>query len=336
MPDGNPTPSDPRPRDERTRDQGPEIAGVRLDKTLASSFSDLSRSRLQGLIDSGHASVNGRSVKASTRLREGDVVHLRVPAVQPTDLQPERGDFRILFEDPSLIVVSKPAGMVVHPGAGVTGGTLAAALLQHCGALSTIGGVNRPGIVHRLDKGTSGLMVVAKNDEAHQSLSEQFKTRSVEKMYAAVCLGTPKPSKGSIRLPIGRDPVNRKRMAVVEGARSAHTEYETTESFGVASVLRVVLHTGRTHQIRVHMAARKSPLVGDATYGARALSQSAPPAFRTLLSDFPRPALHSHVLSFRHPVSAETMRFEDPWPRDLAGLVDSLRDGALQQKGRPR
>ncbi|MEO8362405.1 MAG: RluA family pseudouridine synthase [Vicinamibacteria bacterium] len=301
-----------------------ELDGQRIDKALAATFPDLSRSRIHGLIESGDVCLNGVVPKASAKVRSGDVLTLSVPAAIPSDLKPEKGDLKILFEDESLLVVSKAAGIVVHPGAGTNGGTLAAVLLEHCGTLSQIGGVTRPGIVHRLDKGTSGLLVVAKNDHAHRSLSAQFKARSVTKIYAAIAFGVPKPSRGSVRLPIGRDPGHRKRMAVVEDGREAWTDYETLELLGIASSLRLTLHSGRTHQIRVHMAALKCPLVGDNTYGAAPIASRAPGAVRDLVTGFDRPALHAHVLGFEHPTSGKALRFEEPWPEDMTRLRESL------------
>ena len=302
------------------------LAGQRLDKALAEAFLDLSRSRLAGLVGAGAVLLNGSPAKASSRLRAGDRVELNVPDAVPSTLLPEKGDLRIVFEDASLLVVSKPAGVVVHPGAGVSKGTLAAALLDHCGTLSQIGGVTRPGIVHRLDRGTSGLMVVAKNDQAHQSLSAQFQGRTVTKVYLAICLGTPRPARGAVHLPIGRDPRNRQRMAVVKGGRAAHTDYEVTEVLQGASILRLTLHTGRTHQIRVHLAALNCPLAGDPTYGASAMAPRMPPEVRAAVSDFPRPALHAHILGFTHPLTGRALRFEEPWPEDLNQLSTLLRN----------
>ena len=304
---------------------GPDLVGLRVDKALAQSFPDLSRSRIHNLIEAGAVQVNQQRPKPSAKLRLGDHLSVAIPDALPSTLIPERGDLNILYEDDSLLVVSKPAGVVVHPGAGASRGTLAAALLEHCGTLSQIGGVTRPGIVHRLDKGTSGLLVVAKNDHAHRSLSAQFKARTVTKIYAAICIGTPRPARGSVRLSLGRDPRHRQRMAVVPEGRAAHTDYEVTECLGAASVLRLHLHTGRTHQIRVHMASLKCPLVGDSTYGAQALASRAPEAVRPLLSAFPRAALHAQVLAFTHPANDKALRFEEPWPDDLEQLRTLLR-----------
>ena len=218
--------------------------------------------------------------------------------------------------------------MVVHPGSGATRGTLAAAVLAHCGSLSQIGGVTRPGIVHRLDKGTSGLLVVAKNDQAHRALSAQFKARTVTKIYRAICFGHPKPGRGTVDLAIARDPRNRKRMAAIETGRAARTDYEVVEDLGIGSVVRVTLHSGRTHQIRVHLAALRCPLIGDKTYGAAPLAAGAPESIRQRLTGFPRPALHAERLGFAHPVTGEALLFERPWPDDLEALRGVLAQGA--------
>jgi 23S rRNA pseudouridine1911/1915/1917 synthase len=325
LPGAHPRPSEPSPEGRRLVQADSGIAGLRLDKALAAVFPDLSRSRIHSLIDVSAVLVNGQASKPAARVRRGDQLTVEIPAAVPSRLEPERGDVDIVFEDDHLLVVRKPAGVVVHPGAGVTRGTLAAALLAHCGSLSQVGGVTRPGIVHRLDKGTSGLLVVAKSDHAHRSLSAQFKGRTVTKIYAALCLGAPRPGRGSITLPIGRDPRHRQKMTVVKEGRAAQTDYEVTESFGGASALRLTLHTGRTHQIRVHLAALRCPLVGDSVYGASALAGRSPEPFRSLLSSFPRPALHAEVLGFTHPSSGERMRFEAPWPDDLGNLRAELR-----------
>lgn len=333
MPGDLPEPPEEGAGGVRVLDAGPSLAGLRIDRALAGAFGDLSRSRLQALIEDGHVLVNGRAAKPSAKIRAGDRLSLTLPRAATSDLIPEARDLRILFEDEHLLVVSKPAGVVVHPGAGTAEGTLAAALLAHCGTLSQIGGVTRPGIVHRLDKGTSGLLVVAKNDLAHRALSAQFKGRTVTKVYAAICFGVPKPARGSITGPIARDPRHRQRMAIVAGGRHAHTDYETVERLGVASSLRVTLHTGRTHQIRVHLSSIGCPLVGDRTYGASALAARTPPAVRDLVAGFGRPALHAEILGFTHPVSGAALRFEEPWPDDLETLRQSLRDASARPDG---
>jgi 23S rRNA pseudouridine1911/1915/1917 synthase len=337
LPAANPNPSEPVPEDTRSIEAGAELEGLRVDRALATAFPDFSRSRLQGLMERGSVTVNGVRTKPSNRIRLGDRLVVVIPPPVESRLAPERAELRILYEDESLLVVAKPAGIVVHPGAGQTRGTLASALLDHCGTLSQIGGVTRPGIVHRLDKGTSGLLVVAKNDRAHASLSEQFKGRTVRKVYTAVCIGAPRPSLGSVRLAIGRDVRNRKRMAVVADGRTAHTDYAVTETLGgPTSVLRLTLHTGRTHQIRVHLAALGCPLVGDTTYGSTKLAARCTQATRHILSAFPRPALHAQLLAFSHPTDGRTMSFEEPWPDDLVALREQLRAVTLTQGGTGR
>jgi 23S rRNA pseudouridine1911/1915/1917 synthase len=333
LPGDRKRPPEPDPGDARVVEAGPALVGLRLDRALSDAFPELSRSRIQALIEGGHVLVNGAAAKPSAKVRALDRLSICVPRAAASDLVPEARDLRILFEDEHLLVVSKPAGVVVHPGAGITEGTLAAALLGHCGTLSQIGGVTRPGIVHRLDKGTSGLLVVAKNDLSHRALSAQFKSRTVTKVYAAICFGLPKPARGSITTPIARDPRNRQRMAVVTGGRNAHTDYDTVERLGVASSLRVTLHTGRTHQIRVHLSSIGCPLVGDPTYGASALAARTPPGVRDIVAGFERPALHAEILGFIHPVSGAALRFEEPWPDDLENLRQRLRDASARSDG---
>ncbi len=310
-----------------------DLAGLRVDRALAETFQDLSRSRIHDLIVDGAVQLNHEQPKPSAKLHLGDQLRLTLPGPVPSALEPERGNLKILFEDESFLVVSKAAGVVVHPGAGAVRGTLAAFLLEHCGSLSLIGGVTRPGIVHRLDKGTSGLMVVAKTDQAHRSLSAQFKARTVTKIYTAICLGTPRPARGSVRLALGRDPRHRQRIAVTPDGRAAHTDYEVTELLGAVSVVRLQLHTGRTHQIRVHLASLKCPLVGDNVYGALALASRSPQTVRAVLSEFPRPALHAQILGFAHPRSGHEVRFEEPWPEDLERLRLRLKDAAAPNPG---
>ena len=332
MPSALKTPPEPDPAAPRTVDAGADLVGLRVDKALTRAFPGLSRSRIQGLMDAGTVRVNGRTPKSSAKIRAGDRLSVVIPAAVPSNLEPECGDLHIVHEDESLLVVVKPAGLVVHPGAGVTRGTLAAFLLAHCGTLSQIGGVTRPGIVHRLDKGTSGLLVVAKSDAAHHSLSTQFKGRTVTKLYSAICHGTPRPTRGSVLLPIGRDPRSRQRMAAMAKGRAAHTDYEVTEIIGPASVVEVELHTGRTHQIRVHLAALGCPLVGDNVYGASALAARALEPARSILSSFPRPALHARVLGFSHPLTGKALRFEAPWPQDLVDLRRALASGSGERR----
>ena len=237
----------------------------------------------------------------------------------------------VVYEDDDLLVLNKPAGIVVHPAAGNYEGTLVNALLAHCkNSLSGIGGVIRPGIVHRLDKDTSGLMVVAKNDKAHNGLSEQFAVHSLERSYLALVWGMPSPSGGVVETQIGRSPVNRKKMAVVaSGGKRAETHYQMLETYanGAVSLVRCTLKTGRTHQVRVHMTSLGHPLIGDKVYGKTPKAALRSESLKTA-AEFPRQALHSYKMSFEHPVTGKTMRFEIPLPADMQSVVDSFeKDG---------
>ena len=232
----------------------------------------------------------------------------------------------MVHEDAHLLVIDKPAGLAVHPGAGRPGGTLVNALLLHVRDLSGVGGVLRPGIVHRLDRGTSGLMVVAKDDAAHRALAAQFAARTVEKEYAALVLGVPSPREGRVSAPIGRHPVQRKRMSVrARGGREALTSYKVVETLDGAALLRVRIHTGRTHQIRVHLASIGHPVAGDREYGGTRTPPSRRALSRELLAALKRPALHAARLSFTHPSTAERLTFESPLPADLREVLEGLR-----------
>jgi 23S rRNA pseudouridine1911/1915/1917 synthase len=286
-------------------------SGVRLDQWLVTERPHLSRSRWQDLVREGFVMVNGEQVKPGARLRAGDTVTYREPApVQTESAAPEEIPLQILHEDADLIVIDKPAGMVVHPAAGNWHGTLVNALLHHCGELSVIGGEHRPGIVHRLDRETSGCLVVAKNDAAHQSLAKQFAGRSVRKIYLALAAGKFRQQSGTIEAAIGRHPVERKKMAVItkEGrARAARTSWRVRQEIavpgGIGTVVECTLHTGRTHQIRVHLKHLGHPLLGDAVYGRRA--------------GFPRQMLHAWQLGFTHPRTGKEMTFRAPIPEDF-------------------
>jgi 23S rRNA pseudouridine1911/1915/1917 synthase len=252
-----------------------------------------------------------------------------VPAPAPAEPQPEDIPLRIVHEDAALLVLDKPAGLVVHPGAGTSSGTLVNALLARVRDLSGVGGVLRPGIVHRLDRGTSGLLLVAKSDEAHRALARQFANRTVEKEYLAVVLGVPARSSGEIDAPIGRDPVHRRRMSVrAPRGRAARTSWSVEERFDGAALLRVRIHTGRTHQIRVHLASIGHPVAGDPLYGGTRTPPSRGAAALEALSSLARPALHAARLAFTHPSSGARLVFEAPLPADLAGLLDSLRSAS--------
>jgi 23S rRNA pseudouridine1911/1915/1917 synthase len=322
---------------------GAEAAGRRLDQWLAERLApDISRSRAQALIRQGAVSIGGSLVReASRRLAPGEEVAVELPDPEPAGPQAEEMPLAVIHEDAELIVIDKPAGLVVHPGAGNASGTLVNALVHHCGdSLSGIGGVRRPGIVHRLDKDTSGVMVVAKTDRAHRALSEAFadhgRAGGLERAYVALVWGVPERPRGTIDAALGRAPDRVRRAVVPEGrgdARRAVTRFEVLERFGgaagpVASLLECRLETGRTHQIRVHMAHVGHPLVGDPDYGRgfRSKANRLPEPARTLAAGFPRQALHARLLAFRHPASGEMMRFEAPMPEDMARLVDSFRD----------
>jgi 23S rRNA pseudouridine1911/1915/1917 synthase len=312
--------------------------GGRLDKALATAFPEVSRQRFQALIAEGAVRVEGKPVTESRhKVKPGDSLSVEIPEPAAAEPEPETMALVIVHEDKDVIVIDKPAGLVVHPGAGNETGTLVNALLAHCGdSLSGIGGVRRPGIVHRLDKDTSGLLVVAKNDLAHQGLSAQFAAHGrdgrLERSYLAIVWGVPERRQGVIDAAIDRSTANRQKMAVSRGAnaREAITHYEVLETFGsppVASLLRCVLETGRTHQIRVHMAHLGHPLLGDSVYGAgyRTSARKLSEAARSALEKLRRQALHAATLGFDHPVTAQPLRFESPVPDDFAGLLTALR-----------
>ena len=285
-----------------------------------------SRARLQSLIGSGHVRLDGLAVKPSLKLRPGQRVEVTLPAPAPATPQAEDIPLTIVHEDPHLIVIDKPAGLVVHPGAGTASGTLVNALLRHVKDLSGVGGVLRPGIVHRLDRGTSGLLVVAKDDETHRALARQFAGRSVEKEYLALVLGVPARKAGVITAPIGRDPVHRKKMSVrAPRGREARSSYTVLEALDGAALLRIAIHTGRTHQIRVHLASIGHPVAGDEAYGGRRTPASRSLAAREALLALRRPALHAARLAFEHPATHRRMAFESPLPADIEQALERLR-----------
>jgi len=309
--------------------------GVRADKFLSIMCDDLSRARLQNLIAEGAVFLNEVPLKAASRkTEEGDVFVVRVPPVVSAEPEPEDIPLDIVYEDEDILVVNKAAGMVVHPGAGNWDGTLVNALLYHCAEeLSGIGGVARPGIVHRLDKDTSGLMMVAKNDHAHQYLSAQLADRSLSRVYHALVLGVPMPVKGAVNRPIGRHRRNRLKMSVMSNApRDARTHYRVLQSFGEAcSLVECRLETGRTHQIRVHMEALGHPLIGDSLYGAQRSKLKSYFEKNGYLSefvesvlDFPRQFLHAKEIVFIHPRHEEEMRFEISLPDDMSNILKNI------------
>ncbi len=290
-------------------------AGQRLDQFLRGQLPEHSRAFLQKLIEDHHVRVNDRACKPSYRVRVGDSVAVEIPPPRPLEARPEEIPLDVLFEDADLIVINKPAGMVVHPAAGHHEHTLVNALLHHCrGQLAGIGGVVRPGIVHRLDKGTSGCIVVAKTDAAHQNLVAQFKSRQVKKIYRAVCWGHPARATGKIATVIGRSERNRKKMsATARRGRPSLTEYRVLKQHADFALVELTLHTGRTHQIRVHMAHIGHPLVGDAVYGK--------PSLRDLRNkskiSVARPMLHAYKLGFTHPRTGVFEEFAAPMPADF-------------------
>ncbi|MEO8669084.1 MAG: RluA family pseudouridine synthase [Bauldia sp.] len=322
------------------RTVGEEAAGQRLDAFIAAAVPDLSRTRAKALILGGMVAVGGRTiVEAKRPVNSGERIAVTVPPTLPAEPEGEPIPLVVIYEDDDLIVIDKPAGLVVHPAAGHATGTLVNALIAHCGAsLSGIGGVGRPGIVHRLDKDTSGLMVVAKTDRAHKALSAQFadhgRTGPLERGYKAVVWGAPNQAEGSIDAPLGRSTRNREKIEVKKpgaGGREAITHYRVAERYGpkkalIASLVDCRLETGRTHQIRVHLAAIGHPVVGDRAYGAGFATKTAllPEPARTLAAGFPRQALHAWLLGFAHPVTGEERHFESDLPPDMKLLTGAL------------
>jgi len=303
-------------------------SGLRLDVFLSRRESDLSRARLQRLIESGRVAISGTTaIRASQKLHAGDVVALEEPPAAPLELLPQDIPLSILYEDHDLLVLDKPAGLVVHPAAGHGEGTLVNALLFHCRDLSGIGGVMRPGIVHRLDKDTSGLLVAAKTNVAHQGLASQFKNHQVRKTYQALVYGDPKEEQGQIDLPVGRHPVERKKMSTKSRrGKEAVTRWRIAERFGVAALLNVDIETGRTHQIRVHLAAIGHPVVGDTVYGSSKRANAiVNPVIMARLKGMSRQALHAARLCFVHPGTRGEMEFHAPLPADMADICNFLR-----------
>ncbi len=286
-------------------------AGIRLDKYIAEQCPELSRSYIQKLIGEGLVTVNGRAAKAGMRLDIGDSITALIPPPTPASHLPESIPLNILYEDSDIIVVDKPAGLTVHPAPGHPSHTLVNAILAHCPHLPGIGGTARPGIVHRLDKNTSGLMVVAKNDAAQQNLSSQIKARSVMKRYLVLVAGHLSPERGVIEAPIGRDPRHRKRMAVVSTGREARTQYRVLRYIDSYTLLEVTLETGRTHQIRVHLSAIGYPVMGDEVYGTRS-------------PHLKRQFVHAHHLGFRLPSSGEHVEFSSELPPDLEQALQRI------------
>lgn len=291
-------------------------AGKRLDKLISEQLPELTRSAVQHLMQDGCVTIAGKPVKKNTRASAGDVITVELPEPREVEIEPENIPLDIVYEDGDIIVVNKPKGMVVHPAPGNWSGTLVNALMYHCGdSLSGINGEIRPGIVHRIDKDTSGLLVVAKNDRAHQSLAEQIKVHSAGRRYFAVVYGTPREQKGTVNAPIARHPVDRKKMAVLAGGREAITHYEVLEQYAGYSYLTFLLETGRTHQIRVHMAHIGHPIIGDPLYG--------PAKDKWKLQG---QCLHAGELTLTHPATGERMTFQAPLPAYFTTVLQKLRN----------
>lgn len=288
-------------------------AGERIDKALSSLHAEWSRSQIGNWITDGLVKVNGAEVKAKYKVKAGDVVEIDVPEAEPLEIVAEDLDLEIIYEDADVLVVNKPRGMVVHPAPGHTSGTLVNGLMHHCKDLSGINGVMRPGIVHRIDKDTTGLLMVAKNDVAHESLVNQLVNKTVTRKYTALVHGHIAHDKGTIDAPIGRDQKDRQKQAVVDSGKHAVTHFQVIERFGDYTLVECRLETGRTHQIRVHMNYIGFPLVGDPKYGPK----------KTI--DFGGQVLHAGVLGFEHPVTGEYLEFSVPLPEDFEQLLQSLR-----------
>ena len=292
-----------------------EDVGTRIDVFLADAMENLSRSGVQKLIEEGHITLNGGRTKANYKLRERDIIDVEVPEVKEVEILPEDIPLDILYEDADVIVVNKPQGMVVHPAPGHTSGTLVNALMFHCGGeLSGINGEKRPGIVHRIDKDTSGVLMVAKNDMAHQSLAAQLAEHSITRKYNAVVYNGFTEDEGTVDEPIGRNPQDRKKMAVVPGGRRAVTHYRVLERLGKFTFIEAQLETGRTHQIRVHMTYIGHPLLGDSVYGPKKQP-----------FNLKGQVLHARVLGFIHPRTGEYMEFESELPEYFTRLLDNVK-----------
>jgi 23S rRNA pseudouridine1911/1915/1917 synthase len=308
------------------------FAGSRLDKFLSESFAEHSRSRIKALIIDGHVlNAEAKVTDPSRRVKPGEIYEIVLPALKPALPIGQKMDLNVVYEDDDLIIIDKSAGLVVHPAAGNPDGTLVNALIAHCGdSLSGIGGEARPGIVHRLDKDTSGLMVAAKNDIAHRGLAEQFSNHSLDRAYKAVVWGVPKPKVGIIEGNIGRNPRNRKKMAIVtRGGKHALTHYQVEQRIGAdnqywASLVECRLETGRTHQIRVHLTSIGHPIIGDPVYGAKdakKVQKNVSNVFQEALENLNRQALHAYLIGFFHPITGEKISFKSALPGDISALL---------------
>jgi len=311
-----------------------ENKGERLDAFLAATVEELTRSAAQRLIEQGWVLVDGKEVKSSHKLSAAEEITISIPPPEPSRAVPEEMPLDILYEDADVVVINKPAGLTVHPGAGNSSGTLVNGLLAHCKDLSGIGGQIRPGIVHRIDKDTTGILVVAKNDAAHEGLARQFREHTVKRVYYAFVFGSPKNDKGRIEGEIGRDPVNRKKMSgKAKHGRNAVTHWKVLARYNGVSLLKLKLETGRTHQIRVHLSEGKHPLVGDSVYGGDArLINIKDTKLRALIKELGRQALHAKTLGFIHPSSGEYIEFDSQLPEDMQRILDYLESKVVVLK----
>ena len=299
-------------------------AGIRLDKFISENMPDISRSRIKQLIDFGSVLVCGKESKASYIIKEYDKIEIELPEPEPTEVIPQEMDLDIVFEDSDLLIVNKPKGLSVHPGAGHMDGTLVNGLMHHCKDLSGINGVLRPGIVHRIDKDTSGLIIVCKNDNAHQKIAKQLEEHSVTRIYHGIVEGTPKEYEGTIDKPIGRHKTNRKKMACNFDGKRAVTHYRVIESYPHASLVEFKLETGRTHQIRVHMASIGHPLLFDNVYGRMGNADKKLSKMRPELIEHGQ-VLHAMVIGFVHPSSGEYMEFKADYPEEFSFILNNLK-----------
>ncbi len=309
---------------------GPDDVGRRLDRVLATHFADLSRSRLKRLVEQGRVTLDGKAIdNPAFKVKPGQVFAVALPPPEPDTIAPQPMALEIVYEDEHLLVLDKPAGIVVHPAPGNPDRTLVNALIAHCGdSLAGIGGVRRPGIVHRLDKDTSGLMVIAKTEAAHRALAADFAARRITRAYQALVWGVPTPKSGAITGAIGRNPRDRKTMAVVATGKAATTRYRVLKNFGTAAALvECRLGSGRTHQIRVHLLSKGNPVMGDRVYRGRHIAERLarlPAAIRAAAAGLGRQALHAYLLGFRHPASGEYREFKSALPREITDLLRKL------------
>lgn len=300
---------------------------TRLDIFLSQKLPELTRSRIKKLIEDGQTSLNNKPAKAGVKIKTGDQIGITIPAPQPIKAEPEKIPLDIVYEDRHIIVINKPHGLAVHPGAGRAKGTLVNALLYHCKDLSGIGGALRPGIVHRIDKDTSGVLVVAKTDKSHQFLSKQFKEHSMKRRYLALVWGMVKNDEGTIDLPIGRHVSERKKMSVrTSRGRRAVTHYKVIKRFDNFTLIEATLETGRTHQIRVHLSAIHHPVAGDPVYGKKNMPSGLSPKLTILLKNLKRQALHAQTLGIIHPETKEYMEFTAPLPEDIMSIITVLEE----------